>query len=317
MTGMFFYHYPVSKLRQALLVAAFAIVFSVPTTVNGSAASKIAVLVNKEPITSNQIKRRAAFLKLRRVKGNRSQMAKDELVEEALKLQEARRLGVSIPQKQIDDAYANFAKRNKMPLKALNQIMASSGVTKRGFKDYLRAQMVWQSVVGRRYHVQNRPKSAKSGIQSWLSDGNNRATEYTIKQVVFVVPRDKLESGSKARMSEANNFRSRFTGCENARTMAAQLRDVSVVDRGRLQEHELPKFWAKELRTTRPGEITRPVKTAKGLELMAVCKTRKVLSTISVESTNEFGLGDFSKEAEALSKKYLAELKKVAVIKNR
>ena len=155
MTGMFFYHYPVSKLRQALLVAAFAIVFSVPTTVNGSAASKIAVLVNKEPITSNQIKRRAAFLKLRRVKGNRSQMAKDELVEEALKLQEARRVGVSIPEARIEDAYKSFAKRNRMPLSALNQIMARSGVTKRGFKDYLRAQMTWQAVVGRRHRVES------------------------------------------------------------------------------------------------------------------------------------------------------------------
>jgi peptidyl-prolyl cis-trans isomerase SurA len=74
-----------------------------------AAASEIKVIVNRTPITSYDIQRRAAFMKLQRRKGNLSEQAEDELIDQALRLGEAQRLGIRITDDKVDAAYDNFA----------------------------------------------------------------------------------------------------------------------------------------------------------------------------------------------------------------
>ena len=100
-----------------------------------NAASEIKIVVNQQAITSVDISRRVNFLRLQRTKGNHSKMARDQLVEEALKMQEARRLVAIIGEAQVDAAFANFAKQNNLTTKQMNQILAQSGVTTKHFKD--------------------------------------------------------------------------------------------------------------------------------------------------------------------------------------
>jgi peptidyl-prolyl cis-trans isomerase SurA len=109
-------------------------------------ASEIKYVVNNVPVTSYDIQRRAAFLRLQRSKGDAAQ----EMIDQTLRNAEVARLGIKISDAQVDAAYNNFAKNNKMPLKALDDIMAQSGVTKSHFKDYIRAQMGWSQAVGAR-----------------------------------------------------------------------------------------------------------------------------------------------------------------------
>lgn len=288
--------------------------------INKGGGTRIVALVNDTPITSSAVRRRAAFLKLRRVGGNRNKKALDELVDEALQMKEARRLGAVPPDAQVDEAYRNFAKRNRMPLSALNTVLNRSGVTSRGFKDYIRHQIAWQNVVGLRYQAGATASSRPAGPLDHLHGGNkNRgtATEYTIKQVVFVVPQNRRDALLNRRVSEANNLRTRWPGCENIKATAATLKDVTVLDRGRVQAHELPPRWRTEIEKTPAGKTTRPLKTEKGVEMIAVCNTRETLSTKAVAADGEGAFTQSSEPNKAvaeLSKKYMEELKKVGTI---
>lgn len=284
------------------------------------AASKIAVLVNNVPITTNDISRRAAFFKLRKMKGNHRKLAREELIVEAMKMQEARRRRIRIPQKQIDAAYLRFAKGNKIPPKIMSKILNRSGVTVRGFKQYIRANMTWQSLVAARYRSEASPKvkNPLDHLHGGKGASSKNTTEYTLQQIVFVVPKAKLKARSQARMSEANNFRARYAGCEKAFAQAASLKNVSVLKRGRIQGHEIPDRWRKEVEVTKSGKTTRPLKTEKGVEMLAVCKTRQVRSKLQGDNADIFSsAGGAQQGATALEKKYIAELRKRAVIKNR
>src|SRR5690606_18535877 len=119
----------------ALLVAATSVSVILPTL--PAAASSIKYIVNDVPVTSTDIQHRAAFLRLQHRKGN----ASDEMIEQTLKLAEARRLGIRISDKQANEAYARFASSNKIKLSQLDGVMAKAGVTKEHFKEYIRAQM--------------------------------------------------------------------------------------------------------------------------------------------------------------------------------
>ncbi len=132
----------------ALLVAATSVSLTVMTP--PAFASTIKYIVNDVPVTTGDIQHRAAFLRLQHRKGDAAQ----EMIDQTLKLAEARRLGIRISDAQVEEAYQRFASSNKMQLKQLDGIMAQSGVTKEHFKEFIRAQLAWNQALGARYHVQ-------------------------------------------------------------------------------------------------------------------------------------------------------------------
>lgn len=285
--------------------------------IQSKGGTKIAVLVNKQPITTNQINRRAAFVRLRRMKGNSRTIATNELIDEAVKMQEARRYGAVASDAEVNNAYAGFAKSNKMSVSQMNSMMAQSGVTTRGFKDYIRASMSWQRLVAGR--SQSQSGGSASG-PSWLpaaGSQSNKTTEYTIQQIVFIVPASKQQALLPKRRLEANRFRTQVNGCANSKQLAAGLKDVSVIDRGRLLESELPPRWAKQIKATPAGKVTRIQNDAKGVEMIAVCKKREVIGKGNGVDSSLLSGGGGGSEVSSFEKKYLAELKDRAVIERR
>ena len=288
--------------------------------INARGGTKIAILVNKTPITTNQIKRRAAFVKLRNMKGNRTSIARKELIEEAIKMQEARRINAVASDAEVNAAYIRFAKRNKMPVNVLTRVLNQRGVTQRGFKDFIRANMSWQRAVGARMRSEASGDSAVPTSPSWLPAAGGktgREKEYTIQQIVFIVPAAKRSSVLARRRAEAKRFRTQLRGCSNAKTLAAGLRDVTVLDRGRLLESRLPPRWKKEIIATPEGKVTRTKDDPKGIEMIAVCKTREVIGTANTSEGDLFSGKNFQENATALEKKYYKELEERAVIVRR
>src|SRR5690349_6532570 len=92
------------SMRKGLTLAGLALMTA------PAAASEIKVVVNKNPITSYDIQRRAAFMKLQRRKGNLNEQAEQEMIDQALLLSEAQRLGIRVTDDQVDTAYNYFAK---------------------------------------------------------------------------------------------------------------------------------------------------------------------------------------------------------------
>lgn len=287
--------------------------------INKAGGTKIAVLVNNTAITSNDIKRRAAFVRLRRLKGNSTQIAREELVKEALQMQEARRINTVASDDEVNAAYGRFAKSNKMPTNVLSQVLERRGVTQRGFKEYIRAQISWQRALSARIGAEGRRSTNQSRQQSWLPDAKDqdkREKAYTLQQIVFIVPPKKRGARLSARKSEANQFRTRFNGCENTKALATQLTDVAVKDLGRIRAHRLPPRWKKDIESAPQGGTTKPKETEKGIEILAVCQSREVQST-APEAAELFSGDNVQKAASELETKYMGELRKRAVIKNR
>lgn len=288
--------------------------------INKKGGTKIAVLVNDQPITTNDIKRRAAFVKLRRMKGNSRTIATNELVDEAMKMQEARRIGAVVSEKDVSAAYVRFAKGNKMPVNALTRILNQRGVTQRGFKRYIRASMSWQRAVGARLRSQGASQSQQTKGPAWLpaiGSKSSRENQYTLMQVVFTIAPKNRGSQLSRRRAEAGRFKTQMKGCTNARALAAGLRDVAVLDRGRVLESALPPRWKKEIVALPAGRVTRAKDTEKGVELLAVCQKKEVIGSGVGETGNAFEGKGFQKAASEMEKKYLAELKGRAVIKRR
>jgi len=298
----------------ALLVAVTSVSMVAPTL--PAAASTIKYIVNNIPITTGDIQHRAAFLRLQRRKGN----ASEEMIEQTLKLAEAKRLGIRITDSQVNDAYARFAANNKMQLSQLDGVMAKSGVTSEHFKEYIRAQMAWNQALSARYRAEQGGGSGlneQDVVRKMLDSGGNKpsATEYMLQQVIFVVPAAERSATLGKRKREAEAMRARFNGCNTTREFAKGLIDVTVRDLGRVLAPQLPPEWADQIKKTKAGGATGVRETERGVEFIGVCSAREVSDDRAAQLVlqNE-GAGDKSGE---LNDKYVKELRTKAKIVER
>ncbi len=306
--------------KKAMRGVAFAFaIFAVPMIVapqanRAFADSAVKIVVNKTPITSDDIARRVAFLKLQRQSGNLNDKAREQLIDEALKRDEIARVKASVSTADVDAAFARFAATNKMTKDQLTKVLAQAGVGADHFKSFIAIQMSWPRLVNARYGGKNR-MSTQDFVTRLKERGQKPVTtEYFLQQVIFVVPQSKKSIIGK-RKSEAEASRKRYPGCEQAKTFAATMLDVSIKDLGRILEPELPAEWKDMVIKAPVGGTTGTLVTDKGVEYLAVCKKQQVSDDYAAEIV--FRAEDLTKAEKGENpneKKYLDELRSKAQI---
>ena len=114
-------------------------------------ANQIAIIVNDSVITTYDIQRRRSLLRLQRTKGDLNEKAREQLVEEAIKMAEVKRLRATVSDARVNQSFNRFARSNKMSPKQMTQILSQAGIGADHFKEFIRVQMSWPRVVQARY----------------------------------------------------------------------------------------------------------------------------------------------------------------------
>lgn len=306
------------RLTGLLLAVAVALPFSFAGTSAVRAASEIKIIVNNQAITSVDIARRVAFLKLQRAGGNLGQKAREQLTEEALKSQEAARIRALASDAEVEAAFERFAKSNKMTPKQMTQVLNQAGVTPKHFKNFIRVQMSWPRVVGAVSRSSGGDMSTQDLVSKMLERGDNKAstTEYILQQVIFVVPASKRsKSMLNARKREADQLRGRIQGCDGAASAITGLRDVSLRQLGRIMQPQLPPDWKPLIEKAKAGSTTASRITDRGVEFIILCSAKTVTDDKAAEMV--FRAENEEAGESETGKKHLAELRRRSVIANK
>src|SRR3954468_11507613 len=109
-------------------------------------AQNIAVMVNGEPITHYDIEQRSKLNTLSHKAATRQQVI-EELIDEKVKIKEARRFGVDPGASDIDSAFAQMSSRMRTTPDALAKTLEAQGIRPETLKARIRADMVWGSLV--------------------------------------------------------------------------------------------------------------------------------------------------------------------------
>lgn len=309
-----------NTFMQAVLVSTAALVgvsgFSPNLGTPAYAASTgVAIVVNKVAITSADLARRVAFLKLRHETGDLNKKAKEELVDEQLKRQEIARVGMSVSTEDVDAAFARFAASNKLTTAQMSQILDKAGVGTEHFKSYIAVQMSWPRLVNARYSSRDKMSNQEMVTRLLENKQKPQTTEYTLKQIIFVVPAAKQKAILGKRKAEAEASRAKFPGCDQAMDFARNYLDVSVRDLGHVLQPELPSAW-KPLIENAKGPTTGTLVTERGVEYIAICNQKQVSDDLAAEAVfraEDLGKQDKSKE-DPNAAKYIAELRSKAQI---
>ncbi|MDF1607223.1 peptidylprolyl isomerase [Hoeflea sp. YIM 152468] len=306
-----------SGFSSLVLAAVLAFSLTFGSTPSALAASEIKIIVNNQAITSVDIARRVAFLRLQRTKGNLASTAREQLVEEALKRQEAARVRLLVSDAQVDASFARFAASNNLSPKQLTQVLNQAGVTPKHFKAFIQVQMSWPRVA-QALGGGSGGMSAQDLVSKMLERGSDKpsTTEYILQQVIFVVPESKRSNSVlNARKREADQLRGRYQGCDNAAENIIGLRDVTLRQLGRIMQPQLPPEWKPLIEKTKAGSATATRITDRGVEFIVICSAKTVSDDKAAELVFR-AENDDAGESE-VAKKHLELLRKRAVIANK
>ncbi len=291
------------RIVSAMLLGLMVLVASLPT----QAASAL-VTVNGQPITDVQLAQRLALHKLQG-KSNRN-AALEELVDEAVQLQEAERLGIKVSESDIDARFADLAQQNRMSPSNLSKVLTSNGVPVSTFRDSIRAGIAWGQVT--QQVISGRVQLSEAEIDAQAKQKLTAANsfDYILKEVLFIMPGGK--GNASKRTAEANQYKKKFQGCDSAVDLALSYTDAAVRDLGRRHATQFPEALANELSKLNVGGITKPRVVETGVSMLAVCAKEASQDTTYIANELRQEAGNTGMKAEA--DKYLAELKAKAQI---
>lgn len=261
---------PVRMLAAAILTTLIAFL-PVP-----AAAQSIKVIVDDTAITSMDIQSRAKLLQIanRMGAGASQKAATEELIDEALRLKEAARRGVTIPDAAVDKAIADIAGRSNMTPKQFAQALGQAGVNIKTLRERLRTQMAWGRIV--RARLQQTMKSEQDDLIAQMRRQETAAEtvtaeDFVLQRVVFTLPGKPSKADVSRRRQEAEALRGRFASCEQGLALAKGLKEVAVINIGRKLASEVTPQIRETIGDTKAGNLTKPEVTPLGIEMLAVC----------------------------------------------
>jgi len=302
------------RLRLVPVLLGLALFLTAPFSLQAHAA--IRVIVNDVPITDYDISQRARLITLtqRKSASVAKRQAKEELVDDHVKLAEAERMGIDISQSQVDNAYGNIARNVKMSPGQLSKALRQGGVKPETLKYRLKAQLAWNQIVQSRFRgkIEVDESDIIAALKKTDEEERQKSIEYDLKRVIVVVPKSSSGGFKSKRKRESNQIRANFNDCENPGAVLGKYSEVVVQPIGRRLETELPESMRKEIQALQPGKLTKPNTTPVGYEMIAVCGKREIASDIAVRTELENELR--AKEGESQSRRYLMEIRRRATI---
>jgi len=282
-------------------------------------AQTVAVMVNGEPITNYDIEQRSKLNFLTTHKPADRQEVINELIDEKVKIKEAKKFGVDPTASDIDQSYAGMSSRMRITPEQLTKSLESQGIRPETLKARIKADMVWTSLVRGRYKesLQIGEKDVAAAVQ--VSSGDEKqpadAFEYKMQPIVLIVPRGSAPAAIEARQKEAEALRGRVQTCAEANALFKSMQNAAIREIVVKTSADVPPVLRDLLDKTPVGHLTPPEVTKQGVEMVALCARNP--TTIDTPKNKEIRDKMYAEKYEAKSKAYLQEVRKAAMIEYR
>ena len=284
-----------------------------------SQAQSVAVMVNGDPITTYDIEQRSKLIFLTTHKSADRQQVVNELIDEKLKIKEAKRFGVDPTGSDVDQSYAAMSGRMRISPEQLTKSLEVQGIRADTLKARLKADMVWTSLVRGRYKesLQVGEKDVAAAVQGGGGDEKQQADafEYKMQPIVLIVPRGSAAAAIEARQKEAEALRNRVQTCAEANALFKSMPNAAIRDIVSKTSADIPPVLRELLDKTPVGHLTAPEVTKQGVEMVALCGRNP--TTLDTPKKKEIRDKMYAEKYEAKSKWYLQEIRKAAMIEYR
>jgi peptidyl-prolyl cis-trans isomerase SurA len=293
------------KISYIAVLLAFISFFELSKSIAPAAAQAALVRVNGEPITNREIEQRMLVSRLLFQKPLSRDAALRELIDDKVKANEGKRLGMRVQSSHTDEMLSRMAANNRQTPAQFEQNLGRAGIDADSVRAKVSAETIWGELLrvrARGSSISNAELNAE--VERRAAKGEARVTDYVVRQIVFVVPQG---SNPGQRERDANAVRGRFTDCDSGVEFMRTQRDVAVKERISRSSTEISKALNDQLQKTPLGRLSPPFRSEQGIEMLAVCEKKDREDNIALRSRIEQEFQQ--KRIEGTAESYLKELR--------
>jgi len=243
--------------------------------------------------------------------------AQEELIEEKLKLQEAKRLNAVSEEAEVDKIIGGIAERNKMTLAQFGEHMKSMGIDIKTMRARFRAEMSWREVVRRRFgHLVAITEKDVDEFVASAPVSQQDDLELEVQRITLPLPAQVDQAVIAQRLAEADALARQFSGCASMSGLAAPA-GGQFEALGARKPSTIPEPTRSLLLNAADGDLLPASVSPSGIELWALCG-RKAAGGAQAASARESAQNELrQKEFEVLAQKALKDLRQDAAIEIR
>jgi peptidyl-prolyl cis-trans isomerase SurA len=309
-----------SGLAAALLIV---------TLVGGIAAViaqevSIKILVNDEPISDYDIDQRERFLAITtqtQPSPALKKQAADMLIDERLQIQEGRKVSVAPVEEDVTAILSDMAQKNNLNVEGLATALGKAGVNIKTLKDRIRAQLVWQATVQKKFRrdIQIADADVDEALASGAAAGGGAPAEggaapaaaaaepaLQLRQIKYALPAGADQRVIAGQLAAAESMRARFKSCAD---LANGIQGANVTTLQDYKTASLAQPARLLVTNAKVGQMTPPTITQAAIELYAVCGKRAaaVDSTAREQAQRQLMSQEMGLRAERLLRDVRAE----------
>ena len=297
-----------------------------PASVQRSADFIVAV-VNSEPLTNNEIRRKLllAEQQLTQQGGalpSRAELARqvlERLISEKAQLQAARLSGLRIEDSALQSAVQNVAQQNQMTVEALRQRLTADGIPFAKFQGELRDELLVNRF--RQREVDARVTINESEVDQFLREQDGgvdaSAMEINLAQILIAVPEISTAAQLASLQAKAQLAFDRARSGADFAALASEFSDAPTRSTGGVMGMQsverYPSLFVDATKDVRAGGVAGPVRSGAGFHILKVVEKRQAgASSVNITQTKarHILLRMSAQQSEVSAKAKLADAKK-------
>ena len=254
------------NITRRIGLAALVLIGSLQSAAQAQGLFDPVISVNRAAITAYELEQREQFLEILQRSSGMAQRARDDLIEDRLKMAAADRSGIKLSRAQLLSAMDEFAANANLELEQLLETLAQSGVDEQTYRDFIMVGVTWRELIRARFAARSAPSEAEID-RALASAAAQGGVKVLLTEIV-------LPAGSAEELNSARQTAERLGRISSTADFSEQARRLSVaqsgVNGGRLEwanMSDLPDGLRPIISGLRPGQITTPLEVPNAVVL--------------------------------------------------
>ncbi len=249
--------------RPSFISSALLVLFAIAAgTFSGAAQAQqnpfeAVIKVNDLAITRYELAQRARMLQLFRAPGDPRKLAREQLIEDRLKLDAATNAGFVLEDEQLVAGMEEFAGRANLSAEEMITSLGQAGVDESSFRDFVRAGMTWREFSRARFAPQINVDEDDIA-RARLSIGNQTSVRVLLSEIIM-----PLGNGDPQAIQDRANQISQYTTEAEFAAAARRYSATESAGRGGRMEwvaiNDLPEGLRPVVLGLAPGEVSDPL----------------------------------------------------------
>lgn len=214
------------------------------------------IKINDSVVTAYELDQRARMLTVLRAPGNAQELAREQLIDDRLRIQAAEAAGIVPSEEEVLDGMTEFAGRANLSREEFIQALEGNGVSAQTFRDFVRAGLSWRLLVQARFA--GRVNLSEAEVDRALGASGGSSVRVLLSEIIMPAPPPQADA-VRARAERISQITSEAEFSAQARQFSATATRGAG---GRLPWQnldDLPPVLRPLVLALAPGEVTDPI----------------------------------------------------------